>query len=257
MKIVIIGAGNVGGHLARRFEEKGVEVLQVLTRHWDRHEGLTKLLKARFITSFEDIATDADAYILAVNDAAISEVAEKISKKVSNRLIAHTSGATAGTILLPFSSRFGILYPLQTFSEVRTQDWDNLPVCVDANTAEDLALLHKLALHLSPNVYEITDEQRSILHVAATFVNNFGNYLYQIAEQIVESEDIPFRLLKPLIVETAAKVQNHSPADMQTGPARRGDLKTIENHLSYLEKYPDFRELYRTMTALIQKKYSS
>jgi predicted short-subunit dehydrogenase-like oxidoreductase (DUF2520 family) len=257
MKIVIIGAGNVGGHLARRFEENGVEVIQILTRHWDRHEHLTRLLKARFITSFDDIATDADAYILAVNDAAIAEVAEKISGKVSNRLIAHTSGATASTVLQPFSSRFGILYPLQTFSEIRSQDWENLPVCVDANTSEDLERLHRLALFLSPKVYEITDEQRSILHVAATFINNFGNYLFQIAENIVASEDIPFQLLKPLIVETAAKVQNHSPAEMQTGPARRGDLKTIEKHLEYLEKYPDYRQLYETMTTLIQKKYSS
>ena len=255
MKIVIVGAGNVGGHLARRFEENGVEVLQVLTRHWDRHQGLTKLLKARFITSFDEMDTNADAYILAVNDSSITEVAEKISTRVKNRLIAHTSGATAGTVLESFSNRFGILYPLQTFSEIRSQDWENLPVCVDANNADDLAILHRLALHLSPKVYDITDEQRSILHVAATFINNFGNYLYQIAEQIVVAEDIPFQLLKPLIVETAAKVQNHSPAEMQTGPARRGDVKTIEKHLAYLDKYPDYRQLYETMTALIQKKY--
>lgn len=257
MKIVIIGAGNVGGHLAKRFEEKGVEVLQILTRHWDKHQGLNHILKAQFITSFDEIATGADAYILAVNDNSITEVAEKICLKADNRLIAHTSGATASTVLKPYSSRFGILYPLQTFSEIRSQDWENLPVCVDANNSKDLNLLRELALFLSPKVYEITDEQRSILHIAATFVNNFGNYLFQIAEQIVISENIPFQLLKPLIVETAAKVQNHSPADMQTGPARRGDIKTIEKHLSYLEKYPDFHELYKTMTALIKKKYNT
>ena len=257
MKIVIIGAGNVGGHLARRFEESGVDVLQVLTRHWDRHLALTKQLQAQFITSFDDLETEADAYILAVNDSSITEVAEKISRRVKHKLIAHTSGATASTVLEPFSDRYGILYPLQTFSEIRAQDWENLPVCVDANNADDLALLHRLALYLSPKVYEITDEQRSILHVAATFVNNFGNYLFQIAEQIVVAEDIPFQLLKPLIVETAAKVQQHSPEEMQTGPARRGDTHTIKRHLEYLEKYPDFRQLYETMTALIQKKYTN
>jgi hypothetical protein len=75
------------------------------------------------------------------------------------------------------------------------------------------------------------------------------------AEEIVVAENIPFQLLKPLIVETAAKVQIHAPADMQTGPARRGDIKTIQKHLSFLKKYPDFYQLYETMTELIQKKY--
>lgn len=255
MKIVIIGAGNVGGHLAKRFEENGVEVLQILTRHWDKHKGLNHILKAQFITSFDLLDTNADAYILAVNDSSIEEVAEKIKNIAKNKLIAHTSGATAGTILKPYSNRFGILYPLQTFSEIREQDWENLPVCVDANNEADLNFLHQLALVLSPKVYEITDEQRAILHVAATFVNNFGNYLFQIAEEIVVAENIPFQLLKPLIVETAAKVQIHAPADMQTGPARRGDIKTIQKHLSFLKKYPDFYQLYETMTELIQKKY--
>lgn len=254
-QIVIIGAGNVGGHLAKRFELQGVRVLQVLTRHWDKHEGLHHQLDAQFITAFAEMTDTADAYVLAVNDTAIEEVAENIHKHLGNQLIAHTSGATPSTVLAPYSNRFGILYPLQTFSEQREQDWENLPVCVDANQKADLALLHRLALHLSPKVFDINDEQRSILHVAAVFVNNFSNYLFQIAENISRKEKIPFELLKPLIVETAAKVQNHSPHEMQTGPARRGDMATIQKHLHYLEQYPDYHTLYQTMTDLILRQY--
>jgi predicted short-subunit dehydrogenase-like oxidoreductase (DUF2520 family) len=254
-RIVIVGAGNVGGHLAKRFEQQGVSVLQILTRHWHKHESLHHELNAQFITAFAEMNDDADAYILAVNDASIVEVAEEIKQHIGNQLIAHTSGATPSTVLAPFSNRFGILYPLQTFSEIRAQDWEHLPVCVDANSEKDLAVLHDLALRLSPKVFDINDEQRSILHVSATFVNNFSNYLFQIAEEISLKEKIPFDLLKPLIVETAAKVQNHSPQDMQTGPARRGDMTTIQKHLNYLEAYPDYHTLYQTMTELILRKY--
>jgi predicted short-subunit dehydrogenase-like oxidoreductase (DUF2520 family) len=254
-KIVIVGAGNVGGHLAKRFEKQGVKVLQVLTRHWEKHETLHHELNAQFITAFAEMSDAADAYILAVNDDAIEEVAAQIKQHLGNQLLAHTSGATPSTILTPYSNRYGILYPLQTFSEVRAQDWEQLPVCVDANMEKDLAFLHDLALRLSPKVYDINDAQRSILHVAAVFVNNFSNYLFQIAEEISRKEKIPFELLKPLIVETAAKVQNHSPTDMQTGPARRGDMATLQKHLQYLDQYPDYQTLYQTMSDLILRKY--
>lgn len=254
--VVIIGAGNVGGHLAKRFENQGVDVVQILTRHWAKHEPLHHQLKAEFITTFDRLNASADAYILAVNDDAIEEVAAQIKLHLgTDKLLAHTSGATPSTILSAFTNRFGILYPLQTFSEKRAQDWTNLPVCVDANERDDLHLLHHLAEALSPKVYAITDQQRAILHVAAVFVNNFSNYLFQIAEEIANKEHIPFELLKPLIVETAAKVQTQSPKVMQTGPARRGDMATIQKHLQYLEQYPDYHTLYQTFTDLILRKY--
>lgn len=254
--VVIIGAGNVGGHLAKRFEGQSVDVIQILTRHWAKHEPLHHQLKAEFITAFDKLYAEADAYILAVNDDAIEDVATQIKQYIGdNKLLAHTSGATPSTILSPFTKRFGILYPLQTFSEKREQDWTNLPVCVDANNTNDLHILHQLGEALSPKVYDITDQQRSILHVAAVFVNNFSNYLFQIAEEIANKEHIPFELLKPLIVETAAKVQSQSPKVMQTGPARRGDMATIQKHLQYLEHYPDYHTLYQTFTDLILRKY--
>lgn len=254
-KIVIIGAGNVGGHLAKRLESQGVEILQVLTRHWNKHQHLNEILKAEFITQIEQINKNADAYILAVNDSSIEEVAEQLKLKVGNQLIMHTSGATPSSILAPFSTRYGILYPLQTFSELREQDWENIPVCVDANSPKDLFIIRTLANYLSPKVFDITDYQRNVLHIAAVFVNNFSNYLFQVGEEILQKEKIPFELLKPLIVETAAKVQIHKPSEMQTGPARRGDFPSIQKHLQYLEQYPDYHHLYQTLTDLILTKY--
>ena len=95
-----------------------------------------------------------------------------------------------------------------------------------------------LGRQLGCPAYTIDDQQRAILHVAAVFVNNFSNQLFQIGAGILEQEDLSFDLLRPLILETAAKVQEHAPREMQTGPARRGDLSTIESHLDYLKKGP-------------------
>jgi len=45
---------------------------------------------------------------------------------------------------------------------------------------------------------------------------------------------LPFEILKPLIAETANKVQHLSPLEAQTGPAKSNDLNTIQSHLALL-----------------------
>ena len=112
-----------------------------------------------------------------------------------------------------------------------------------------------MADQISSRVYEIDDQQRTILHVAAVFVNNFSNRLFQIAEEILEKEQLDFELLKPLLLETARKAVDHTPSKMQTGPAIRGDWATIERHLAYLKEHPQHRELYHMLSRSINPDY--
>jgi predicted short-subunit dehydrogenase-like oxidoreductase (DUF2520 family) len=60
--------------------------------------------------------------------------------------------------------------------------------------------------------------------------------------------------VRPLILETAEKVQQQFPADAQTGPAIRGDQKTILNHLQMLKNEPELEQLYRLLSQGIIKK---
>ena len=86
-------------------------------------------------------------------------------------------------------------------------------------------------------------------------VNNFSNHLFHIGQTIVGQESISFNLLKPLIVETVNKIEEELPLDMQTGPARRGDEKTLKKHLTYLQKFPEYAQLYALLTKSIQDAY--
>ncbi len=249
--IILIGAGNVGYHLGKRLYEKGLHMDQVFSRTVEKANILAKIVGAQAITDLADVHSDADLYILAVHDSAIADVAAKLPAK--GKLVVHTSGATPSSVLAPHFERFGIFYPLQTFSVSRMVDFEQIPICVYACQESDLQLLENLAKQISPKVYRIDDAQRATLHVAAVFVNNFTNHLFQVGYDILEKENLPFDLLRPLIRETAEKVQEHLPARMQTGPAIRGDESTIRRHLAYLEKYPEYRSLYELLTGSIQK----
>lgn len=250
LKIVLLGAGNVGFHLGNKLNEVGVEIIQVYSRKISKAKRLAKNIKCQAIQKIEDISTEANLYILAVPDSAIEKVAADLSQKISTpKLVVHTSGATPSTVLKPYFKNYGIFYPLQTFSIARKVDFENIPICVDSNLKKHRILLEKLGQHISQNVHQINDRERAILHVAAVFVNNFSNNLFTIGEKITSTENLPFDILKPLIKETVEKISHHSPSDMQTGPAKRGDHTTIELHLKYLENnFPEFIEVYQTMT---------
>ena len=103
---------------------------------------------------------------------------------------------------------------------------------------------------MSDEVYFIDSDQRKKVHLAAVYVNNFVNHLYHIAHEICARENLPFELLKPLIRETARKIEVMAPSEAQTGPAKRKDLKTINEHLELLSE--DQKDLYQLISNSIQ-----
>jgi predicted short-subunit dehydrogenase-like oxidoreductase (DUF2520 family) len=252
-EVVLIGAGNVGTHLGRRLHDCGIAVRQVFSRRISKAERLARQIEAQAIDQWHELYTEAALYILAVSDDAIAEVGRNIQAQLpAEAFVVHTSGATPSTALQGFR-RYGVFYLLQTFSREKAVDFSAIPVCVSANQPKDELILEKLGQKISDRVFIINDHERAVLHIAAVFANNFVNHCFQISHQILEREQLPFELLQPLIQETARKITAQTPADMQTGPAVRGDVATIRRHLDYLEATNSpYRELYRQLSKSIR-----
>jgi predicted short-subunit dehydrogenase-like oxidoreductase (DUF2520 family) len=246
IKITIIGSGNVAQHLIKAFtKSEQTEILQVFSR---KKESVLNLVNAdRIVTKLADLK-ESDLYIISVSDNAISEVSKQLAFK--NQLVVHTSGTTSIDVL-DSKNRKGVFYPLQTFSKAKSVDFSIIPICLEAQNPEDYTILESVAKSISKAVYSISSEQRKAIHISAVFVNNFTNHLYQIGQKICEEHQIPFEILKPLILETADKIKVLSPADAQTGPAKRNDSVTIEAHLNYLTD-ENQRNIYKLLTQSIQ-----
>ena len=67
--------------------------------------------------------------------------------------------------------------------------------------------------------------------------------------------EVPFDLLKPLILETVNKAIELGPENSQTGPAVRNDLYTIEKHLELLSFSPELKLIYESITKSIISYY--
>jgi predicted short-subunit dehydrogenase-like oxidoreductase (DUF2520 family) len=249
VSVVIIGTGNMAQALFTGFRQNGnIDVKQVVGRSEE---------KLSYFAGDIPVCTDyahlykADVYVLAVADGAISKVAQELPPLQG--LVVHTSGATSIDALRP-KEHIGVFYPLQTFTHGLTPDFREIPICVEAQHIEDEALLVTLASHISQNVRKIASSERKILHLCAVFVNNFTNFMYQIGHEICDDHHLDSTLLYPLIQETAKKACLVSPFMAQTGPARRGDQKTMHAHLDLLDK-EEHKQLYILMSNAIKKQY--
>jgi len=246
IRLTIIGSGNVAQHLIKAFSASSlVEIVQAFSR---KKEALTHLLDAeKIITDFSALK-ETDLYIISVSDNAISEVSKQIP--FENKLVVHTSGTTSIDVL-DSKNRKGVFYPLQTFSKNKAVDFSIIPICLEADNQEDYDILETTAKSISNAVFSISSEQRKALHVAAVFVNNFTNHLYQLGQEICEEHQVPFEILKPLIQETADKIKTLNPAEAQTGPAKRHDSVTTDAHLDYITD-ENQKNIYKILTQSIQ-----
>jgi len=231
MKISIIGSGNVATHLANNFYKKGYEIVNIYSRTFENSQKLAKKVNALSINSITDLNRDVDILIISVSDMVIKNIVEHID--FEPKLVAHTTGSVSINILNKFKN-YGVLYPLQTFTKDVYVNMQNTPFCLEANNNKSLLKLKKLASSVSNNIIKLNSEQRLQCHIAAVFANNFTNHMFTIAEDLLKQKNIPFDIIKPLILETVNKIQNHSPKEMQTGPAIRNDKNTIDCHLNAL-----------------------
>jgi predicted short-subunit dehydrogenase-like oxidoreductase (DUF2520 family) len=250
--IVLIGAGNVATQLGIALQKSGKNIIQVFSQTEISAQHLAKILNTSFTTDLHLVNKIADLYIISVSDDGIEGIAGKIGSGLN--FVVHTSGSKSMDNLGKASKNLGVFYPLQTISKDREIDFKEIPICIEANSMENLQKLRILAENLSNKVVEINSDQRKILHLAAVFASNFPNYLYSVAEQILKEKKLDFELLLPLILETANKVQSIYPLEAQTGPAFRGDDKIIRDHLKMLENFPDWQNIYGILSKGIRGK---
>lgn len=246
-RISIIGTGNVAHHLGRALIQNNYQLDGVWGRTKMNTERLAEDLETEAYKSLDQISSSTDLIIICVSDSAISAVIEDIP---SHFPIAYTSGSISLSTL-PKRSEIGVFYPLQTFTKSRDLSFDEIPFLIESENKEFAEALKKCASKLSSTVRFTNSEERFQIHIAAVMVNNFTNHLYHLADLHLQKHKLPFDILKPLIIETADKLNDISPSTAQTGPAKRNDYNVIDKHLNELDN--ETKHIYEMLSKSILK----
>ena len=251
--ITLIGSGNVATWMAQRLAQSArFPITQVFSRKLENARRLADTLRAEAIADIKLLNPDNQIFIFALADSAYEEILPQLPFRLSAAFT--TSGTVSCQCLAPYAERYGVIYPLQTFSKIQEMSDLEVPLCLESDFAGDRKeVLWELARELSPTCYEVSEAQRARMHVAAVFACNFSNAMYGIAYNLLKEDNLPFEILLPLLRQTVRKVGEMTPAEAQTGPAVRGDFNVMQKQMESLED-ERLRDVYRMMSEVILEK---
>ena len=241
MRVVVIGSGNVAESLAQAVAEaEGLELVQLFARNEERGRKVAELAKCEWSNTR---LAEADLYLISVSDNAVSECAKKLHTP-ENAVVAHTAGCCTLDTLAPHTHR-AVFYPFQTFSVGREVDFSKIFLFIEAEDSATHAAATEFAKSLTPNVADADSVLRSKIHLVGVLASNFVNNMYATATEVLEGAGLTFDVIEQIITEVAAKaVASADPAAVQTGPAMRGDVPTMERHRELIGDNPLLRTIY-------------
>jgi predicted short-subunit dehydrogenase-like oxidoreductase (DUF2520 family) len=252
MKFVVIGTGNVAWHLVDLFLKSGHQCNGAVAS--GLHEGAQQFaahFQINLLASTSRIPSDSDVVFLAVPDARIALISQKIN---ATHFIVHTSGMTPlGAIE---NSKRAVMWPLLSLTKgilPQASDWNWV---LQSDVPEAVEQLQKWLPEGHRTLVTQGDTDRQKMHLAAVFANNFVNHLYHISSQLLPQDtESSFGLLLPLLKGHIYKLEHSTPYNAQTGPARRRDFSTLAAHRQLLNKNPELLSLYNDFTQRITDLY--
>ncbi len=257
MKIVLVGAGRLAFNLGQALVSAGHDIMQVYSRTQESASRVSEAVGASPVTDISKVLIGADVYIVALKDSVLADIIPLLCKGREQSVFLHTAGSMPMDIFQGMTNNYGVLYPLQTFSNERTVDFSEIPFFIESSNEKSLNVAHSLASSVSNRITKLSSVDRKYIHLAAVFACNFTNHCYTMASDILARYDLPFEYLLPLIDETARKVHDMSPIDAQTGPAVRYDENIIHAQGNMLRYDPFLKDIYDRMSMDIHRKATS
>lgn len=251
MNITLVGAGNLATNLAKALFKAGHNIVQVYSRTAGSAKKLAAVVDAEPVNDVHGINSAADVYIIAVKDSVISSLLPDLCHGKDGKLFLHTAGSMGMDVFKGITSRYGVLYPMQTFSKAREVDFKDIPCFIEGCDDSVTAMASELASTVSTNVCILSSADRRTLHLAAVFASNFTNHCYAISSEILSRCGLPFSVMLPLVDEVTSKVHAMSPIDAQTGPAVRYDINVINRQANMLASDLLFKDIYESMSRSI------
>jgi len=250
MTYTIIGTGNMAWFLGSRLNGAGFECKAVYGRNEREAKKLSESMNAYAVTDLSALP-ETDCCIVTVSDSVIAEITEHLGLKKT--VVIHTAGSVSIDVIAQEDR--AVLWCIFSINKKNLPYHTDIPVVYEASTDKARKVVLEIASVISDIISDANFEQRQWLHLCAVISNNFTNHLMAICEKICDEQQLPFSLLQPIFKQTFKNIDASSPLSLQTGPARRKDTGTVEEHLALLETHPLWQQLYQVLTMSIEDMY--
>lgn len=224
-RLRVVGGGRAGRSLALALGREGWEVASVIGRDDDP------------VAAGEG----ADLVVIATPDAAVAEVAARISPR-PEPVVAHLAGSL-GLDVLDGHPRRAALHPLVALPEPELGA-SRLAAGAWFAVAGD-PLVQRAVADLGGRWFEVADADRATYHAAAVVASNHLVALMGQVERIAAGIGVPPEAYGDLARTTLDNVDALGPAGALTGPTARADWATVARHLAAIDERE--RPAYRAL----------
>ena len=239
MKVSFIGAGKVGTAIAK-YIASTVEVNYFNSRNMSSAEKAADFVGCD--TANLDVLVDAsDVIFITVSDNSINEVSKQLSSyQVTDKTFVHMSGALTSDELKELKEKGAktcSMHPLQTFADTEKAVLDLKEAYFSLEG--DLDVIEPLVKQLGNPYFVLNKEQKNKYHLSACIFSNYLVTLMNFGSRMMSSIGIEekdgLKAMQPLIEATLSNIYLKGTEQALTGPIKRGDTKTLINHMTELE----------------------
>ena len=266
-RILFIGAGKLGTTLARAISQKGFSIPVFYSKEFPKNK-FDFLPDTEFIGKLSEENVDkCNTLIITVPDDQITEVVKQLvllKIEWQDKLVLHTSGCLSSNELHPLKlqkAQIGSIHPMQTFNEffLPIEIFKGIVFAVEGDD-QVVAFARSIVEVLGANLIKLNPEVKTIYHIAAVASSNFLvallDYINQLYKDLGFDKHKIKTLLLPIVNQTLNNFSENPSREILTGPLKRGDLKTIENHIKILNKdhknlLPMYKEISKYISSFI------
>lgn len=263
MKHIFIGLGRMGvvqARLARYFGDEillGVDVDREARHFFNSEFGVST---ASHCLDEAIPWNHADIVWVTVSDRFIENCASVLAQCPIKGVVLHTSGAIPYTVLRSCGAPCGAMHPLISCPIKTAEDGHCVETyhhVIHAIEGDEQALrvvqgiverIHGVAVCIDSN-------NKALYHAAAVFASNYSVALVAAAQKLFRicgfSENLAQSASSALLLQTARALEHAAPYEALTGPAKRGDVATIEHHREALSQIDD-RSLLDSYDAMLR-----
>jgi len=257
MNVNIIGAGQVGKTLGHLFVKHQLVHIEAVfnTRSQHAEEAIKWIGAGRYCATLEALP-HADITLITTPDDYIEQTCSMLSKNQHIKprdIVAHCSGALSSDALISAKKRgcfVASIHPMRSFSDLSlsVKQYPGTYCAMEGDT-EAIEVLEPLFKAIGSLTYLIEQSKKIAYHAGAVFASN---YVITLAKQSIDcfvsagmEYEFAKRVALNMMQSAFQNIQHHHLEAALTGPIKRGDVNTIQQHIEHLQE-PE-RDLYQAL----------
>lgn len=268
MKIGIIGGGRAGASIAKYISLKNLPqycLSGFYSRTYGKALESANFCNTKAYTSLTDLVKSSDTLFIATQDSEIGNVWECIDKSlIKNKFIGHFSGSLSSDVFSGaecYGAYTGSVHPMYAFSDrFNSYKGLNTVVFTAEGCSEFLENILPVFKQCGNTVCTIDKQNKALYHASASMASNhLLGLLGAVVDMLVQcgfEKNDAYKLLAPLMMNNLENALQNGVEYALTGPVERGDVSTVEKHLTVLnnEQAQLYKQLAKQVIKIAERK---